>query len=124
MWWFLWTGGAFSGLLVLLMIHAAWRDWDLEQQIMTVITRPMYGIEIQQALVARYQRHISVGALYPKLAWLVREGFLVSEPRNDDLPYEERSGARRYYYSKTGKPWHKPSPKARLRQVLNPATGF
>lgn len=102
----------------LLIFHSVRRDWDLEQQIMTVIVRPMYGLEIQKVLAERYKRHVSLGALYPALSTLVREGFLGSEPRNDDLPYEERAGARRYYYFKTGKPWRRPTTKERLKLIF------
>ncbi len=90
-------------LIAVLVLIQVRRTHEIELQILSVILRQgeMYGLQIADALQQNFGREPGWEVLYPALRRLERQGFVVAR-WGKERP-EERGGARRKYYRRTGK---------------------
>lgn len=89
-----------TSLFVLIQIK---RNKEIELQILSVLLRygEMYGLQIADTIKQDFGRKPGCFTLYPALRRLERQGF-VTYRWGEERP-QERGGARRKYYRRTGR---------------------
>lgn len=101
-----------SILVLAAVLVSMWvrRNREIESEILSVLLRygEMYGLQIADAIKQDFSRRPGWQDLYSGLRRLERQGLVIA--RWGDKRPEERGGARRRYYRRTGK-------RSQLRQA-------